>query len=226
MTDPDQSGSSADEAASQQEIPAAQQETPAAQQETPAAEQETPVQDQAQATEADATEADTAESADETSQSAEDATGQETEEQEGNQSKSKKSKTGLLLGLVSGAFVLLLVLVGVAFFVWPGYAGPGSPDSKAEEAAAALASKDSGQLEQVSCHGQDGKPLAQISPEALQLVQSAKPAGEAQKILDTEAQAPVDLTLSAQGQTQTLPSTAVLGVSDHEWCLKGLAQRQ
>lgn len=215
MTDPDQSGSSADEAASHQE--------------TPAAEQETPAQGQAQSTEADAANtdsADSADSADETSQSTEGTAGQATEEQHDNRSKTKKSKAGLLLGLVSGAFLLLLAVVLVAFFVWPGYAGPGSPAGKAEEAAAALASKDAGQLEQVSCHGEDGKPLAQISPEALQLVQSANPAGEPQKTLDTEAQAPVDLTLSAQGQTQTLPSTAVLGVTDHEWCLKGLAQRQ
>ncbi len=205
MTDPDQSGTSADEAGSKQE---------------------TPVQDQAQSTEAGTTKADTADPGAETSQSTEDDDGQATEEQQDNQSKLKKSKTGLLLGLVSGAFVLLLVLVLVAFFVWPGYAGPGSPDSKAEEAAAALSSKDSGQLDQVSCHSEDGKPLAQISPEALKLVQSAKPSGGAQMILDTEAHAPVDLTLSAQGQTQTLPSTAVLGVSHHQWCLKGLAQRQ
>lgn len=138
----------------------------------------------------------------------------------------KKSKAGVLLGLVSGAFVLLLALVLVAFFVWPGYAGPGSPDKEVDKTTAALASKDAGQLEQVSCHGPDGKPTAQIPPQAMQLIQEAKPAGAPQLVVDTEAHAPVDLTLSAQGQTQTLPSVAVMGVSDHQWCLKGLAQRQ
>ena len=232
MTDPDQSGTSADEAASQQETPAAQQETPAQDetQSTEAGATEADIPDTAaetsQSTEADTAKADTPDTATETSQPTEDADARETGEQQDTRSKLGKSKTGLLLGLVSGAFVLLLALVLVAFFVWPGYAGPGDPKSKADEAAAALASKDPGRLDQVSCHSEDGKSLAQISPQALNLVQSAKPVGGPQMLLDTEAHAPVDLTLSAQGQTQTLPSTAILGVSHHEWCLKGLAQRQ
>lgn len=251
MTDPDQSGTSKDEAVSQREDSAAQREDPAAQREDPAAQRETPEQDENQSTEAESTGAGTAEAQSaetesiktesaeagpaeaeipdngtETSQSTDDTDAQATEEQQDTRSKPKRSKAGLLLGLVSGAFVLLLAVVLVAFFVWPGYAGPGNPQSKADEAAAALASKDAGRLDQVACHGEDGQSLAQISPQALQLVQSAKPAGGPQMILDTEAHAPVDLTLSAQGQTQTLPSTAILGVSDHQWCLKGLAQRQ
>jgi hypothetical protein len=45
-------------------------------------------------------------------------------------------------------------------------------------------------------------------------------------LLDTQAQAPVDLTLSAQGQTQDLPAAVVLGVTNGEWCMNGISQQQ
>ena len=43
--------------------------------------------------------------------------------------------------------------------------------------------------------------------------------------LDTQARAPVDLVLSAQGQVQQLPADLVLGVSDGRWCMTGISQR-
>ncbi|HTF52675.1 MAG TPA: hypothetical protein VK735_34950 [Pseudonocardia sp.] len=138
----------------------------------------------------------------------------------------KKSKKGLLLGLGGGALVVIVVLV-LAAFVWPGcLVGPGKPDDKAAEAVAALASKNPGELEKVSCHGPDGKPTAQMPPQALQLIQAAKQTGPPHLLLDTQARVPVDLTLSAQGQTQDLPVDVVLGVTDGEWCMNGISQRQ
>ena len=134
-------------------------------------------------------------------------------------------KKGLLLGLGAAAVVVVLVL---AAFVWPGFlAGPGKPDQKAAEAAAALASKDPGQLDKVSCHGPDGKPTAQaFPPQALQLIQSATSAGPPRLTLDTQALAPIDLTLGAQGRTEKLPADLLLGVTHGQWCMNGITQRQ
>ncbi|MCI2419525.1 hypothetical protein MOQ72_18945 [Saccharopolyspora sp. K220] len=136
-------------------------------------------------------------------------------------------KKGLLVGLGSGA--LAGIVVGLAFvgFVKPDFlVGPGKPDGKASEVTAALASKNAGGLEQASCRSPDGKLSPQLPPEALQLIQSAKQSGPPHQSLDSEALTPVDLTLSAQGQTQTIPVDVVLGVTNGEWCMKGIAQRQ
>ncbi|NMH99499.1 hypothetical protein [Pseudonocardia acidicola] len=137
----------------------------------------------------------------------------------------KAGKKGLLLGLGVGAVVVVALVLTA--FVWPGFlAGPGKPDGKAAEAVAALASKDPGQLEKVSCHGPDGKATTQMPAQALQLIQAAKQTGPPQLLLDTQAVAPVDLTLSAQGQTQNLQADVVLGVTNGEWCMNGISQRQ
>lgn len=140
--------------------------------------------------------------------------------------KNRSKLLGVLLGVVSSLLVVVVALALVGLFVWPGYAGPGSPDQTAEKAASALASKDPAQLEQVSCKSPEGKPTTQIPPQAMQMIAAAQSTGPPQVVLDTEAHAPMNLTLSAQGQTQALPSIGVLGVSEHQWCLKGLAQQQ
>ncbi|GDY32370.1 hypothetical protein [Gandjariella thermophila] len=134
---------------------------------------------------------------------------------------------GLLIGVGGGALVGLIVVLALGAFVWPGFlSGPGKPDGKASAATAALASKNADELEKVSCHGPDGKSTAQIPAQAMQMIQSVKPAGPTQQLLDTEAVAPVDITLSAQGQTQNVPAEVVLGVTKGQWCLKGISQRQ
>jgi hypothetical protein len=138
----------------------------------------------------------------------------------------KGRRQGLLLG-VGISVLVVIVALGVSALVWPGFlTGPGKPDGKASEATAALASKNSGQVDKVSCHGPDGKSTAQIPPQAMQMIASVKPAGPAQQLLDTEATAPINLTLSAQGQTQDVPAEVVLGVTKGEWCMKGISQRQ
>ena len=149
--------------------------------------------------------------------------------QEDGEKPAKKGKTkvlGALLGVTSTLLVAVVAIALVALFVYPGYAGPGDPDKTAQSTATALASKDPAQLEQVSCKSPEGKPTTQIPPQAMQMIAAAQSTAPPQVVLDTEAHAPMNLTLSAQGQTQTLPSIAVLGVSHHEWCLKGLAQQQ
>ena len=137
------------------------------------------------------------------------------------------SEKRLLLG-VGGAFVAVIAVLVLAAFVWPGFlAGPGTPDSKASEAAAALGSKNPADLDKISCHGPDGKLTARaIPPQALQLIQSAKQVGPPHLSLDTQALVPVDLALTAQGQTQTLPVDVVLGVTNGEWCINGITQRR
>ena len=126
-------------------------------------------------------------------------------------------------GLVLGAVVALLL----GAFVYPGYlGGPGSPDDTANQVVAALTSKDANAITELSCKGPDGAPVSQLSPQVLQLIGAVKPAGPTTTYIDTEARTPVDLTLTAQGQSQTLPSELVLGQSQGSWCLKGLAQRQ
>lgn len=126
-------------------------------------------------------------------------------------------------GLVLGAIVALLL----GAFVYPGYlGGPGNPDDAANQVVSALAAKDAPGLEQLSCKGPDGNSVSQLSPQVLQLIGSVRPSGPTTTVIDTEARTPVDLTLTYQGQTQTLPSEIVLGQSQGSWCLKGLAQRQ
>ena len=108
----------------------------------------------------------------------------------------------------------------------PGWAiNPGSPDSVAEQATAALAAKDPAQLDAVSCRNQQGVPTNPFPPDALALIQQATPAGPPTLELDTQARAPVDLVLSAQGQTQQLPADIVMGVTDGQWCMAGISQR-
>lgn len=137
------------------------------------------------------------------------------------------NNTGLLLGIGGGAAVLLIVALVVGAFVWPGFlAGPGKPDDKAAAAVAALGGKNPAELDKVSCHGPDGKVTTQIPPEALQLITEAKPAGPAHLSIDTEALAPVDLTISSNGQSKTAPVDIVLGVTHNEWCMKRISQRQ
>lgn len=134
---------------------------------------------------------------------------------------------GVLAGLGAG-----LVVGAVAGLAFAGLAkpdalvGPGEPDDTAGAVTAALAGKDATGLADNSCRSRDGQLAPQLPPEALQLIQTAKPAGPSQRTLDSEALAPVDLTLSAQGQTQTLPVDVVLGVTGGEWCMKGITQRQ
>ena len=140
-------------------------------------------------------------------------------------SQSKKGNRGLFIGLSAAALVIVVLVL--AAFVWPGFlAGPGKPDAKATEAAAALGSKDAGQLDKVACHGPDGKSSGQLPPQVLQLIQSATQTGPPVLTLDTQARVPVDLTLSAQGQTQKIPVDLVLGVTNRAWCMDGIAQRQ
>jgi len=151
----------------------------------------------------------------------------DTEAQDGTAAQRKGSRKSLLAGIGIGALVVLLAGLGVGAFVWPGlHAGPGKPDDKASEVTAALASKNPGELEKVSCHGPDGKSTTQIPPQAVQMIQAAKAAGPTHLALDTEALAPVDITLSAQGQTQNVPADVVLGVTQGQWCMKGISQRQ
>ena len=138
----------------------------------------------------------------------------------------KTSRKGLLLGIGGGVLVGAIIALLVTGLLYPAFLiAPGKPDGTVQTATAALASKNPQELEKVSCKAPDGTPTRQIPAEALQLIQSATETGPPQLALDTEASAPVDLQISAQGQTQTLPATLVLGVTDGDWCMKGLSDR-
>ncbi|MER7014246.1 hypothetical protein ABT324_22720 [Saccharopolyspora sp. NPDC000359] len=133
----------------------------------------------------------------------------------------------LLVGLGSGLVVGVVAGMAVAGIAKPDFlVGPGKPDDRASAVTAALASKNATGLADNSCRSTDGQLAPQLPPQALQLIQSAKQTGPTHRSLDSEALAPVDLTLTAQGQTQTLPIDVVLGVTDGEWCMKGIADRQ
>lgn len=139
----------------------------------------------------------------------------------------RELRKGLFFGLAGGLVVGAIVALLLGAFVYPGYlGGPGSPDDTANEIVTALSAKDAPALDQLSCRGPDGAAVSQLSPQVLQLVSAVKPSGPTTAFIDTEARTPVDLTLSFQGQTQTLPSEIVLGQVQGDWCLKGLAQRQ
>lgn len=139
----------------------------------------------------------------------------------------KELRKGLMFGLAGGVIVGAIVALLLGAFVWPGYLmGPGKPDDTANQVTQALSAKDGPALDNLSCKGPDGKPVSQLSGQVLQFIAKVAPAGPATTVIDTEARAPVDVTLSVQGQTQTLPSELVLGESHGDWCLKGLAQRQ
>ena len=139
----------------------------------------------------------------------------------------QKGRKALLLGLGSGALGLVAGLALGAFAGSALLSGPGKPDGEASKAVAALASKNPGQMGKVYCHGANGKPVVQQIPQRdLQLIQSVKRAGSLQRPLDTEAQVPISLTVGNQGKPQSLPITMVLGVTNGEWCMKGLARPQ
>ncbi|KAA5835130.1 hypothetical protein F1721_10065 [Saccharopolyspora hirsuta] len=140
---------------------------------------------------------------------------------------SRGSKKGLLVGLGSGLVVGAVAGLAIAGLAKPDFlVGPGAPDDTASAVTAALASKNASGLAENSCRGTDGALAPQLPPQALQLIQSAKQSGPPRRSLDSEALTPVDLTLTAQGQTQTVPIDVVLGVTNGEWCMKGIADRQ
>jgi hypothetical protein len=135
-------------------------------------------------------------------------------------------KAALLVGFGVGVLASVVVLV-LAAFVWPGFhSGPGKPDNKAAEVVTALSSKDPAQVDKVSCHAPDGKSAGQMAPQVLQLIQAAKQTGPPHLSLDTQALAPVQFTLSAQGQTQNVAVDVVLAVTNGAWCMDGISQRQ
>ncbi|MER6988986.1 hypothetical protein ABT337_07695 [Saccharopolyspora hirsuta] len=140
---------------------------------------------------------------------------------------SRGSKKGLLVGLGSGLVVGAVAGLAIAGLAKPDFlVGPGAPDDTASAVTAALASKNASRLAENSCRSTDGALAPQLPPQALQLIQSAKQSGPPRRSLDSEALTPVDLTLTAQGQTQTVPIDVVLGVTNGEWCMKGIADRQ
>jgi hypothetical protein len=139
----------------------------------------------------------------------------------------KELRKGFAFGAVGGVLIGAIVALLLGALVWPGYLlGPGSPDDTANQVTAALAAKDGPTLDRLSCKGADGRSVTQLSGQVLQYVTKVAPAGPTTTLIDTEARTPIDVTLSVQGQTQTLPSELVLGESKGDWCLKGLAQRQ
>ena len=139
----------------------------------------------------------------------------------------KELRKGLLLGIGTGVIGGLIVSLVLGAFVWPGwFVGAGSPDDVATRSIAAFSARDVAALNAVTCTGTDGKLTSQISADALQEVAGATADGPPTTTVDTEARAPMTLTLSAQGQTQSLPSELVIGQNDGDWCLVGLAQRQ
>ncbi|MFC5060933.1 hypothetical protein [Actinomycetospora atypica] len=139
----------------------------------------------------------------------------------------RELRKGLFFGLAGGLVLGAIVALLLGAFVYPGYlGGPGSPDDTANEIVSALAAKDAPALDGLSCRGPDGAAVSSLSPQVLQLISAVKPSGPTTAFIDTEARTPVDLTLSFQGQTQTLPSEIVIGQVQGDWCLKGLAQRQ
>ncbi|MEJ2866959.1 hypothetical protein WCD74_04225 [Actinomycetospora sp. OC33-EN08] len=139
----------------------------------------------------------------------------------------KELRKGLAFGAAGGLVLGAIVALLLGAFVYPGYlGGPGSPEDTANQAVTALTAKDAPTLDQLSCRGPDGAPVSALSPQVLQLVASVRPTGPTTTVIDTEARTPVDLTLTFQGQSQTLPSEVVLGQTGGSWCVKGLAQRQ
>lgn len=138
-----------------------------------------------------------------------------------------QGRKGLLLG-AGGVLVGAAAMFLVTAFVAPGFlAGPGSPDDAAAKATSALATKNAEELEKVACHGPDGTSIAAVPPDALALIQAANQTGPPQLALDTQAHAPIDLTVTAEGgQSQMLPAEVLLGVTGGEWCMSGIAQRQ
>jgi hypothetical protein len=139
----------------------------------------------------------------------------------------KELRKGFAFGTVGGLLIGAIVALLLGALVWPGYLlGPGNPDDTANQVVSALSAKDGPTLDRLSCKGPDGRSVTQLSGQVLQYITKVAPAGPTTKLIDTEARTPLDVTLSVQGQTQTLPSELVLGETQGDWCLKGLAQRQ
>jgi hypothetical protein len=139
----------------------------------------------------------------------------------------KELRKGFAFGTVGGLLIGAIVALLLGALVWPGYLlGPGDPQDTANQVTSALSAKDGPTLDRLSCKGANGQSVTQLSGQVLQYITKVAPAGPTTKVIDTEARTPVDVTLSVQGQTQTLPSELVLGESKGDWCLKGLAQRQ
>jgi hypothetical protein len=139
----------------------------------------------------------------------------------------KELRKGFAFGTIGGLLIGAIVALLLGALVWPGYLlGPGNPDDAANQITSALSAKDGPTLDRLSCKGADGRSVTQLSGQVLQYITKVAPAGPTTTLIDTEARTPVDVTLSVQGQTQTLPSELVLGESKGDWCLKGLAQRQ
>ncbi|GAA4747273.1 hypothetical protein [Actinomycetospora chibensis] len=132
---------------------------------------------------------------------------------------------GLVIALGAVA-ALAVVALAVTALLYPGFlVKPGSPDARATEMTTALANKDAAALESLSCHDQQGLSSNPFPPDVMSIVQSATPSGPAELKLDTQARAPVDIVVSAGGQTQTLPADLVLAVTDGNWCMTGVSQR-
>lgn len=177
--------------------------------------------------EADTTREGTADATDDGRHSAPEADGDDDWADAEDRAYKQELRKGLAFGTAGGLVLGAIVALLLGAFVYPGYlGGPGSPDDTANQVVTALAAKDAGALTQLSCKGSDGAPVSELSPQVLQLIGAVRPSGPTTTYIETEARTPIDLTLSAQGQTQTLPSELVLGQAQGSWCLKGLAQRQ
>jgi hypothetical protein len=130
----------------------------------------------------------------------------------------------ITLGAVA---VLAVAALAVTTLIVPGWAvKPGSPDDTANEVTTALALKDAGAIEAASCRNQQGGTANPFPPDLLGLITNVRTAGPARMQLDTQATAPIDLSASAGGRTQTLPADLILAVNDGQWCLAGISQRQ
>lgn len=140
---------------------------------------------------------------------------------------SRTGRRGSVIGIAVGAVGILAAVVTVLAFAWPGFlAGPGSPDAVADRAVAALSAQDGAALDQVTCRSPDGTAVSQLPPQLLQAVTGVDRTGAVTLLLDTQAQAPVTVTLQAQGQSQEVPAVLLLGVTGGEWCFGGLSQSQ
>lgn len=138
-----------------------------------------------------------------------------------------RSKKGLFVGLGGGLLVGAVAGLAFAGLVKPDFlVGPGKPDDTASAVTTALAGKDASGLAASSCRSPDGTLAPQLPQQALQLIQGAEQSEPPRRSLDSEALIPVNLTLSVQGQTQTVPIDVVLGVTDGKWCMKGIADQQ
>jgi hypothetical protein len=139
----------------------------------------------------------------------------------------RPGRRALVTGIVVGALGIVVAVLAVTAFAWPGFlAGPGSPDAEADRAITALSTQDGAALDQLTCHGQDGTAISQLPPQLLQAITAVDRTGPTTLLLDTQAQAPVTVSLEAQGQSQDVPAGLLLGVTDGEWCFGGLSQGQ